>query len=204
MSTLEGFPSSSKPSFLTFMVSSMNSTILLTKLSSYALIYFALALNFEDSSKDEEGKLAYKSIKTINFFPYNSYLSFEIYFKEIKLFSLVFMENGYQFYFLNSLGTFSERKQFMEFNSISCAIPRNNECYFNITNYVSCMLGVEDKGRGMEKELGTILEELPINLSLNPSLMCYEVSFVKLKFFLESYFSHVSIIGDLLMWNDLQ
>ncbi|KAI5663709.1 hypothetical protein M9H77_23032 [Catharanthus roseus] len=40
--------------------------------------------NFEDSSKDEDGKPAYKSIKTINFFLSNSYLSFEIYFKEIK------------------------------------------------------------------------------------------------------------------------
>ncbi|KAI5649941.1 hypothetical protein M9H77_35946 [Catharanthus roseus] len=64
---------------------------------------------FKDSSKDKEGKLAYKSIKTINFFPFNSYLS----------------------------------------------------------------------------------------LSLNLSFMCYEVSFVKLKLFLEPYHSHVSIIGDL-------
>ncbi|KAI5663878.1 hypothetical protein M9H77_23201 [Catharanthus roseus] len=47
--------------------------------------------NFEDSSKDEGGKHAYKSIQTINFFPSNSYLSFEIYFKEIKLFSLAWM-----------------------------------------------------------------------------------------------------------------
>ncbi|KAI5662307.1 hypothetical protein M9H77_21630 [Catharanthus roseus] len=48
----------------------------------------------KNSSKNERGKLAYKSIKTINVFTSNSYLSFEIYFKEIKLFSLVFMENG--------------------------------------------------------------------------------------------------------------
>ncbi|KAI5676262.1 hypothetical protein M9H77_07212 [Catharanthus roseus] len=44
---------------------------------------------FEDSSKDEEEKLAYKSVKTIIFFPSNSYMSFEIYLKEIKLFSLI-------------------------------------------------------------------------------------------------------------------
>ncbi|KAI5664047.1 hypothetical protein M9H77_23370 [Catharanthus roseus] len=37
---------------------------------------------FKDSSKDKEGKLAYKSIKTINFFPFNSYLSV---FCEIKV-----------------------------------------------------------------------------------------------------------------------
>ncbi|KAI5663214.1 hypothetical protein M9H77_22537 [Catharanthus roseus] len=132
----------------------------------------------KDSSKDEGGKLAYKSIKTINFFSSNYYLSFEIYFKEIKLFSLVFMENGYQFYILNSLETLLEKKQFIEFNSISCAIPRVDEYHFNIANYASCVLGVEDK-RSMEKELGTILEELPISLSLNLSLMCYEVSFVQ-------------------------
>ncbi|KAI5681063.1 hypothetical protein M9H77_02290 [Catharanthus roseus] len=73
----------------------------------------------------------------------------------------------------------------------------NDECRFNIANYASCGIGVEDKGRSKEKELGTILEELPISLSLNLSLMCYEVSFVKLKLFLDSYLSHVSIIGDL-------
>ncbi|KAI5676246.1 hypothetical protein M9H77_07196 [Catharanthus roseus] len=33
--------------------------------------------NFEDLSKDEDGKLAFKSLKTISFFPSNSYLSFE-------------------------------------------------------------------------------------------------------------------------------
>ncbi|KAI5664138.1 hypothetical protein M9H77_23461 [Catharanthus roseus] len=48
--------------------------------------------NFEDSRKNGGGKLAYKSIKTINFFPSNSYLSFEIYFKEIKLFSLKLLD----------------------------------------------------------------------------------------------------------------
>ncbi|KAI5672059.1 hypothetical protein M9H77_12423 [Catharanthus roseus] len=101
------------------------------------------------------------------------------------------MENGYQFYFLNSLGTLLVKKQFIEFNSISCAIPRDDECDFNISNYASYVLGVEDKRRSMEKELGTILEDLPISLSLNPSLMCYEASFVKLKLFLEStYLSH--------------
>ncbi|KAI5676625.1 hypothetical protein M9H77_07575 [Catharanthus roseus] len=86
--------------------------------------------NFEDSGKDERGKLTYKSIKTINFFPSNSYLSFEIYFKEIKV----------------------------------------DEYSFNIINYVSCVLGVEDKGKRMEKELGNYLEDLPISPLLNPSL----------------------------------
>ncbi|KAI5663847.1 hypothetical protein M9H77_23170 [Catharanthus roseus] len=139
--------------------------------------------NFEDSSEDEGGKLAYKSIKTINFFPSNSFLSIEIYFKEIELFSLALMENGYQFCFLNSLGTLLEKKQFIEFNSISCAVPRVDEYHFDIANFASCVLGVKDRGRNMEKELGTILEDLSISLSLNPSLC-------------ESYLSRVSIIGD--------
>ncbi|KAI5664098.1 hypothetical protein M9H77_23421 [Catharanthus roseus] len=56
---------------------------------------------------------------------------------------------------------------------------------------------IEEKGRRTEKELKTILEELPISLSLNPSLMCYEVSLVGLELFLESYPFHVSIYGDL-------
>ncbi|KAI5681996.1 hypothetical protein M9H77_03224 [Catharanthus roseus] len=182
MCNLEGFPSSSKPSFLFFIISSMNATISLAKVPSYSLIFFALALNFRDSSRDEGGKLAYKSIKTIYFFPSNSYLSFEIYFKEIKLFSLVFMENGYQFYFLKSLGTLLEKKHLIEFNSNSCAIPRVDECHFNIVIM------------NMEKELGNFIKDLPIGLSLIPSLMCYEISFMQLKLFLESYLSHVSII----------
>ncbi|KAI5652559.1 hypothetical protein M9H77_29746 [Catharanthus roseus] len=52
-----------------------------------------------------------------------------------------------------------------------------DEYHFNIANYASCVLGVEDKGRNMEKELGTILEELPISLSLHPSLMCFNKDF---------------------------
>ncbi|KAI5681690.1 hypothetical protein M9H77_02918 [Catharanthus roseus] len=47
---------------------------------------------------------------------------------------------------------------------------RVDEYHFNITKYASCVLGVEDKGRNIDRELGAILEELPISLSLNPSL----------------------------------
>ncbi|KAI5671351.1 hypothetical protein M9H77_11715 [Catharanthus roseus] len=35
---------------------------------------------------------------------------------------------------------------------------------------------IEDKGRDNEKELGANLEQLPIRLSINPSLICYEDS----------------------------
>ncbi|KAI5675939.1 hypothetical protein M9H77_06889 [Catharanthus roseus] len=38
---------------------------------------------------------------------------------------------------------------------------RVDECHFNIANYVSYVLGIEDKGRNMEKELGNSLEDLP-------------------------------------------
>ncbi|KAI5681324.1 hypothetical protein M9H77_02551 [Catharanthus roseus] len=56
---------------------------------------------------------------------------------------------------------------------------------------------IEDKGRNMEKVLDNFLKEFTISLSLNPSLMCYEVSLVGLELFPESYVSHVSIYGDL-------
>ncbi|KAI5682106.1 hypothetical protein M9H77_03334 [Catharanthus roseus] len=39
------------------------------------------------------------------------------------------------------------------------------------------LIGIEDKGKNIEKELRAIHEELPISLALNPSLMCYMVSF---------------------------
>ncbi|KAI5677804.1 hypothetical protein M9H77_08754 [Catharanthus roseus] len=50
------------------------------KTNSFFASEFLCVQNFEDSSKDEGGKLAYKFTKTINFFSSNSYLSFEIYF----------------------------------------------------------------------------------------------------------------------------
>ncbi|KAI5676313.1 hypothetical protein M9H77_07263 [Catharanthus roseus] len=98
-------------------------------------------------------------------------------FKEIKLFSLVFMENGYQFYFPNSLGNLIQKKQFIEFNSNSCAIPRVYKCHFNISNYVSYVLGIEDKGRNMEKELGNFLKDLPINNAsfVEPNIVCLKL-----------------------------
>ncbi|KAI5676951.1 hypothetical protein M9H77_07901 [Catharanthus roseus] len=43
-----------------------------------------------------------------------------------------------------------------------------------------CLVGIEDEGMSMEEELGTILENLSISLSLNPSLSLHEVSFVEL------------------------
>ncbi|KAI5652284.1 hypothetical protein M9H77_29471 [Catharanthus roseus] len=68
-------------------------------------------------------------------------------------------KHGDHFTFLNSLGTYLERKYFIEFNSIPCAIPRVDEYDFNIANYLSCVLGVENRG-SMEKELGPILKDL--------------------------------------------
>ncbi|KAI5682173.1 hypothetical protein M9H77_03401 [Catharanthus roseus] len=110
---------------------------------------------------------------------------FEIYFKEIKLFHLFLRKMDMNFTFLNSLGTLLEKKQFIEFNSISCTIPRVYEYYFNITNYAFCVLGIEEKGRNIEKYL-----------SLNPFLMWHEVSFVELELFLDSRLYHVRIIRD--------
>ncbi|KAI5681191.1 hypothetical protein M9H77_02418 [Catharanthus roseus] len=118
---------------------------------------FRFAQNFGESRKNQEERLAYNLIKTINFFPSNSYLCFEIYFREIKLFSLILIEHGDHFTFLNSFGTYLERRYFIEFNSMSCVIPRVDDYDLNFANCVSCVLGVEDR-RSMEKELGPILK----------------------------------------------
>ncbi|KAI5658117.1 hypothetical protein M9H77_26910 [Catharanthus roseus] len=121
-------------------------------------------------------------------------LESQIYFKEIKFFSLVFIEHGEHFIFPNSLGTYLERRYFIEFNSLSCATPRVYENDFNVANCFSCVLGVED-GRSMGKELGPILEDLSMSLSLNPSSLCYEVSLEELKSLLDSYNFQVILIG---------
>ncbi|KAI5653943.1 hypothetical protein M9H77_31130 [Catharanthus roseus] len=86
-------------------------------------------------------------------------------------------KNRYQFYFLKSLGTLPEKKQFIEFNSDSCAIPRVDECHFNIANYVSCVLGINDKGRNKEKELGNFIKDLPILKTKWELIISYVVSF---------------------------
>ncbi|KAI5653524.1 hypothetical protein M9H77_30711 [Catharanthus roseus] len=90
-------------------------------------------------------------------------------------------EHGDHFTFINSLGTYLERRYFIEFNSLSCAIPRDDDYDFNIANGISYVLRVEVR-RSMEKVLGPILEDLSISLSLNPSSLCYEddISLVEL------------------------
>ncbi|KAI5653742.1 hypothetical protein M9H77_30929 [Catharanthus roseus] len=105
-------------------------------------------------------------------------------------------ENGDHFTFLNSLGAYLERRYFIEFNSIACAIRRVDDYDFNIANSVSCVLGFEDR-RSMEKEFGPILEDLSISLYLNPSSLCYKVSLEKLKSLLHYYTFPVSLIGDM-------
>ncbi|KAI5653359.1 hypothetical protein M9H77_30546 [Catharanthus roseus] len=54
--------------------------------------------------------------------------------------------------------------------------------------------GVEGR-RSIEKEVGHILEDLSISLSLNPSSLCYEVSLEELKSLLDSYtFQMISLV----------
>ncbi|KAI5657996.1 hypothetical protein M9H77_26789 [Catharanthus roseus] len=129
--------------------------------------------NFGEPSKNQEGRIGYNSIKTISFFPSNFNLCLEIYFKEIKLLSLVFIEHGDHFTFFKSLGTYLERRYFIESKSISCASPRVDDCDFNIANFVSCVLGVD------------------------LSSLCYEVSLKELKSLLDSYNWQVSLIDDM-------
>ncbi|KAI5658531.1 hypothetical protein M9H77_27324 [Catharanthus roseus] len=59
----------------------------------------------------------------------------------------------------------------------------NNHGNGNFTFRRHVGVGIEDKGRNNEKELGNFLKNLPISLSLNPSLMYYEVSFLGLDVF---------------------
>ncbi|KAI5666449.1 hypothetical protein M9H77_16302 [Catharanthus roseus] len=66
-----------------------------------------------------------------------------------------------------------------------------------VQNFGDSSKGAETKEGAWGKSLKLILEELSISLSLIPSFIFYEVSFMKLKFFLESYLSHGSIYGDL-------
>ncbi|KAI5649967.1 hypothetical protein M9H77_35972 [Catharanthus roseus] len=73
----------------------------------------------------------------------------------------------------------------MEFNFNSCAFRRVYECHLTIADYVSYVLGIEDKRRNMEKELGNFLKDLPISLFLNPSLMRYEDFECQMKAYLE-------------------
>ncbi|KAI5653026.1 hypothetical protein M9H77_30213 [Catharanthus roseus] len=155
---------------------------------------FLFVPNSGEPSNNQEGKLVYNSIKTLSFFPSNFYLCFENEFKEIKLFSLVFIEHRDHFPFLYSHGTFIERRYFIEFNSISCAILRIDEYDFNIANCIFSMQGVEDR-RSMEKELGPILEDLSISLYFNPSSLCYEVSLEELKSLLDSCTFQYNIDG---------
>ncbi|KAI5649093.1 hypothetical protein M9H77_35098 [Catharanthus roseus] len=63
--------------------------------------------------------------------------------------------------------------------------------------------GRKDKGWNMGKKLVAILEELPISISLNPPLMCYEVSLVGLKFFFRVLsFSFVSYTSKYVSYYD--
>ncbi|KAI5676581.1 hypothetical protein M9H77_07531 [Catharanthus roseus] len=57
----------------------------------------------------------------------------------------VIIEDGDQFTFLNSLGTFLQRRYLTESNSIACAIPRADDYDLNIANFVSSVLGVKDR-----------------------------------------------------------
>ncbi|KAI5677780.1 hypothetical protein M9H77_08730 [Catharanthus roseus] len=95
-------------------------------------------------------------------------------------------EHGDHFTFISSFGEYLERRYFIEFNFIFCAIPIVDDYDFNIANCASCVLGVEDRG-SMEKELGPILEHSSISLSLNPASLSYEVSLEELKYLLDSY-----------------
>ncbi|KAI5681288.1 hypothetical protein M9H77_02515 [Catharanthus roseus] len=94
------------------------------KLSSYAK-------SFEHTSYDDYGGYGRVNTRYDNY----EHSPYDYYEKNMDINSI----------FSASLGTLLEKKQFIELNSISCAIPRVDEYYFNIANYVSYVLGIEDK-----------------------------------------------------------
>ncbi|KAI5663071.1 hypothetical protein M9H77_22394 [Catharanthus roseus] len=63
------------------------------------------------------------------------------------------MDNN--FIFSTLLKLYLEKKQYVEFNSSSCDIPRGDEYHGNVANYISCVLGIEDKEWSKEEELST-------------------------------------------------
>ncbi|KAI5667930.1 hypothetical protein M9H77_17783 [Catharanthus roseus] len=54
------------------------------------------------------------------------------------------------------------------------------------------------KRESVEKELSIGYEDISISLSLNSFLLCHELSFKELKFFLELYASYVTLVGNLM------
>ncbi|KAI5663711.1 hypothetical protein M9H77_23034 [Catharanthus roseus] len=74
---------------------------------------------------------------------------------------------------------------------------RVDEYYVNFANYSSCVLGIEDKGKSIEKELGICLQDLSIIPFLNASLSFHDVSFEELKYLLVSYTIYVDTLGDI-------
>ncbi|KAI5657921.1 hypothetical protein M9H77_26714 [Catharanthus roseus] len=98
-----------------------------------SLLEDMLDVKFEDSTKDEDGKLAYKSINTINFSPSNSYLSFETYFKEINMLDECSFANPNIVGFELECGLFDVRHD------------KSIGMYVEQSDYVLLFLGIEDR-----------------------------------------------------------
>ncbi|KAI5664388.1 hypothetical protein M9H77_23711 [Catharanthus roseus] len=64
---------------------------------------------------------------------------------------------------------------------ISLYDSRVNGYHSNGTNLNSVMLGVESKGKSLEKELFNLQEETTMSFSLNPSPLYYEISYKELR-----------------------
>ncbi|KAI5657997.1 hypothetical protein M9H77_26790 [Catharanthus roseus] len=116
---------------------------------------------------ENEGSLCYKLYKTISFLPATSFLFFDFIINESNSFSF---------------SIFCDRIQSQSFNflTITCGTKPNH--------------GMKAKGEGMEKELSIGYEGISISLSLNPFLLCHELSFKELKLFLE--FDYIQIPCD--------
>ncbi|KAI5668817.1 hypothetical protein M9H77_18670 [Catharanthus roseus] len=89
-------------------------------------------------------------------------------------------------FMFNNIKMYHITKDYMAREYVEIKSSRVDECYDNVTNHASCVLGTENEERGKEKELGICLEDLPISPFLNPSLsfhealLCFEFLFTTL------------------------
>ncbi|KAI5662438.1 hypothetical protein M9H77_21761 [Catharanthus roseus] len=125
---------------------------------------------------DKGGRLVYYPFKTISFFPSYSYVCFEIFVKEIKLFSQK-MEIISTFLTLMELHL---KKYFLEFNSLYCDIslqtPKVDDYNSKVVNDASFVPGLEGQGKSLEKEPSIIREDKSISLSLSSFSLSHEIS----------------------------
>lgn len=124
--------------------------------NSFLVSNFLCVQPFWIQNMENEGSLDYNIYKTISFYPPIPYLCFDHLLKETKLCSFALVCDRIPLQHLFSLISMLGKNQTM---------------------------GCEDQGGGMGKEFSVNYEDITISLSLNPFLLCHEISFKELKLF---------------------